>query len=104
MMLLNRLCDEIVTEVYNTDITRFILKTKYDTDKSNLEKKIIHAEKNFLILVVLLKTDYSVKTTEIEGKILSINGLVTNAALTAVENKITDVSSLIYNTKISDIE
>ena len=39
---------------------------------------------------------------------LSITGLATNAALTAVENKIPDVSSLVkktdYNTKISDIE
>ena len=40
------------------------------------------------------KTDNK-KITEIENKIPSISGLVTDAALTAVENKIPDVSSLI---------
>ena len=33
-------------------------------------------------------TDYNAKITEIEGKIHSISGLATNAALTAVETKI----------------
>ena len=32
----------------------FVLKTKYDTDKSDLEKKISNAEKKILILVLLL--------------------------------------------------
>ena len=54
------------------------------------------------------KTDFSVKITEIEGKIPSISGLATNSTLTAVENKIPDVSSLVkktdYNTKIIEIE
>ena len=43
-----------------------------------------------------------------EGKIPSISGSVTNAALTAVEKKLLDVSSLVkktdYNTKITEIE
>ena len=44
----------------------------------------------------LFKTlDYSAKISEIESKIPSFSGLVTNAALTAVENKIPDVSNLI---------
>ena len=54
------------------------------------------------------KADFDTTVTEIEGKILRINGLATNSALTAVENKIPDVSSLVkktdYNTKISEIE
>ena len=54
------------------------------------------------------KTDLNAKITEIEGKILSINGLATNSALTVVENKTPHVSSLVkktdYNTKISEIE
>ena len=33
------------------------------------------------------KTDYNVKITKIEGKIPSISGLATNAALTAVKDK-----------------
>ena len=39
-------------------------------------------------------TDYNAEITEIEGKIPSISGLATNAALTAVETKI-PVSNLV---------
>ena len=52
--------------------------------------------KNFLILVdVLKKTDYNAKITEIEGKIPSISGLATIAALTTVKNKVPDVINLV---------
>ena len=34
-----------MTKVNNIDISEFVLKTKYDTDKSDLEKKIIGADK-----------------------------------------------------------
>ena len=37
--------NKLVTKVYNIDITGFVLKTTYDTDKSDLEKKISDAEK-----------------------------------------------------------
>ena len=62
-----------------------------------------------MILVVLLKkTDYNTKITEIEGKIPDISGLATKIALTTVENKIPSISELVqktdYNTKITDIE
>ena len=40
--------DKLVTKVNNVDTSGFVLKIKYDTDKSELENK-------FLILVVLLK-------------------------------------------------
>ena len=33
------------------------------------------------------KTDYNAKITEIEGKMPTISGLATNAALSAVENQ-----------------
>ena len=53
----------------------------------------------FLILVVLLKeTDYNAKIIEMQGKITSISGLFTNAALTAVEDKIHHISSLVKKT------
>ena len=39
--------DKLVTKVNNIDTSGFVLKTKYDTDKSELEIK-------FLILVGLL--------------------------------------------------
>ena len=58
--------------------------------------------------MVKKKTDFNTKVIEIEGKIASITGLVTNSELTDVENKIADVSSLVkktdYKTKISEIE
>ena len=38
--------DKLVTKVNNIDISGFVLKTKYNTDKSNLGKKIIDADKN----------------------------------------------------------
>ena len=41
------------------------------------------------------KIDYSSINTEIESKLLSITGLVTNSALTAVEKKIPNVSNLV---------
>ena len=44
--------DKLVTKVNSIDTTGFILKTKYDADKSDLEKKINDAEKRFLILIV----------------------------------------------------
>ena len=37
--------NKLVTKVYNIDIIGFVLKTTYDTDKSDLEKKISDAEK-----------------------------------------------------------
>ena len=59
-------------------------------------------------MVLLKKTDCNTKITETEGKIPSISGLATNAALTTVENKIPNISSLVkktdYNTKITEIE
>ena len=40
--------DKLVTNLSNIDISRFVLKSKHDTDKSGLEKK-------YLILTGLLK-------------------------------------------------
>ena len=93
--------DKLVAKVNNIDISEFVLKTKYDTDKPELEEK-------FLIPTDLLeKTDYNAKTSEIECKIPSICSLATTSALTAVENKISNVSNLVkntdYDTKISKI-
>ena len=72
------------------------MKTKYDTNKSDLEKKISDANKNLPDASGLVKkSGYNNKITEIEGKTPSISGLTTNAALTSVENKIPDVSKLV---------
>ena len=37
--------NKLVSKVNNIDTTGFVLKTTYDTDKSNLEKKISDADK-----------------------------------------------------------
>ena len=90
--------DKLVAKVNNINTSGFVLKTKYDTDKSDLEKKIPN------ISGLVKKTDHHAKITEIKSKIPSISGLATNSALTAVENKISDVSNLFkkkYNTNRS---
>ena len=49
MMLLKKtVYDKLAAKVNNIDTSGFVLKNKYQTDKTELEKK-------FLILVVLLK-------------------------------------------------
>ena len=45
--------DKLFAKVNNIDASGIFLKTKYNSDKSNLEKKISDAEKKFLILVDL---------------------------------------------------
>ena len=86
--------DKLVAKVDNIDTSGFVLKTKYDTDKSELENKIPDTSG------LVKKTDYNAKITEIEGKIPSISGLATNAALTAVENKIPNISSLVKKNRL----
>ena len=51
--------------------------------------------RKYVILVDLLKTDYNVKTTEIEGKIPSIFGLASTTAVNDVKNKIPNNSDLV---------
>ena len=85
-------------KVINTDTSDFVLKTKYNTDKTELEKKISYV------------TDFVKKTkfTELENKIPDVSNLATKAALTTVENKIPSVSNLVkktdYTTQVTDIE
>ena len=38
--------DKLVAEVDNNSSSGFVLKTKYDTDKSDLEKKLVIQTKN----------------------------------------------------------
>ena len=58
--------DKLVTKVTNMDTNVFVLKTKYDTDKSELENKIPDTTG------FVKKTDYNTKITEIESKILML--------------------------------
>ena len=72
--------DKLVAGVNNIDTSGFVLKTKSNTDKSDLEKKIVMETKKILMLLDLLKL---------------VSRLATNAPLTAVENKTPDVSNLL---------
>ena len=90
--------DKLVAKVNNIDTSDFVLKTNYQTDKTELEKKIPD------VTNLVKKT----KLTELENKIPDVSSLATKTALTAVENKIADVSSLvekqIMTQKISELE
>ena len=57
---------KLVAKVENIDTSDFVLKTKYNTDK-----------------------------TELENKIPDISGLATKTALTAIENKMPSVNNLV---------
>ena len=92
----------MVAKVNTIDNSEFVLKTKHDTNKSELENKIPDTDG------LVEKTDYDAKTAEIKGKIPDISNLATETALTTVEDKILDVSSLVkktdYNTRLSEID
>ena len=87
------LYDKFTAKVNDIDTSDFVLKTKYQTDKTELQKKIPNVSN------LVKKT----KLTELENKIPDVSSLATKAALTAVENKILSVSNLVkktdYNTK-----
>ena len=70
--------DKLTAKVNNIDTNDFFLKTKYQTNKTELEKKIPYL------------TDFvkKVKLTELENKIPDVSNLAVKTALTAVENKI----------------
>ena len=83
--------DKLVTKVNNIDTSDFVLKTKYNTDKTELEKKIPNVT-NFV---------KEAKLTESENKIPDISNITTKTALTNVENKILDVSILVKKQTIT---
>ena len=94
--------NKLVAKVNNIDTSDFVLRTKYNTDKTELGNKIPN------INSLVTKTDYNTKITELENKIPDISNLATNTALTAVENKIPSINNLVkktdYETKITEIE
>ena len=71
---------------------------QYSKDKSNLEKKIDKRDRKLRNNCGFVKnTDYDGRINEIESKIPSFIGLVTNA-LTAVENKQSNANNLVKET------
>ena len=87
MMLLKKL---FMTKVNHIDTSDFFKKTKYQTDKTELEKKIPDV------------TDFvkKAKLTELGNKIPDASALATKIALTAVENKIPSISSLVKKNRL----
>ena len=90
--------DKLVAKVNNIDTSGFLLKTKYDADKLELENEIPDTS-NFV-----KKTDYNTKITELENKIPDINNLATKTALITVENKIRNISNLATKTELNTVE
>ena len=90
--------NKLVTKVDNIDTSGFVSKTKYDTDKSELENKAPDTSD------LVKKTDYNIKISEIEGKIPDISNLATKTALTTVENNIPDTSNLETKAALTNIE
>ena len=86
-----------LSDVVKIDVAK---KSQYD----ELVKKVNATDTSKLVS----KTDYNVKTKDIEDKIPDITNLATTTALTNVENKISDVSDLVkkadYDAKIKDIK
>ena len=82
--------DKLVAKVDNIDTSDFVLKTIYNTGKTELEKKILNV------------TDFVKKAnlTELEIKIPDINNLATKTALTTLENKIRSVSTLVKKDRL----
>ena len=80
--------DKLTAKVNHTDTSDFVLKTNYNADKTELEKKIPDV------------ADFVKKAnlTELKNKIPDISNLATKTALTAVENKIPSISNLVNKT------
>ena len=74
--------DKLAAKVNAIDTIDFVLKTKYDTDESELENKVPSV------------TDFvkKAKLTELENKILDISNLATKNTIATVPNKIPNVS------------
>ena len=77
--------DKLAAKVNNIDTSDFILKTKYQTGKTDLENKIPN------LTEFVKKT----KLTKLKNNIPNVSSLATMTALTAVENKIPTVSSIV---------
>ena len=72
-MLLKRMhiTNQLLKQIIVDKAKGFVLKTKYNTDKSELESKIPDTSG------LVKKTDYNAKITEIESKIPEISNLAT---------------------------
>ena len=90
--------DKLAAKVDNIGTSDIVLKTRYQTEKTELEKKIPD------LTDIVKKT----KLIELENTIPDVSSLATKTALSAVENNLPSVSSLVkktdYDTSISELE
>ena len=101
----------------NIDTGKFILKSHYDADETELENEIpdisglasktaLATVENKIPRISNLATKTALST--VENKIPDVSNLATKAALTTIENKIPDGSTLVkksyYDTKIKNVE
>ena len=89
--------NKLIAKVDTIDTSDFVLKTKYNTKKTELENKIPDTNGP------VTKANNNTKITELESKIPDISNLATKTALTAIENKIPSVSKLKKQTIILEL-
>ena len=80
---------KLAAKVNNVETSDFVLKTKYQTNKTELEKKTPDV------------ADFVKKTKLTEDKVPDVSSLATKTALTVVENKIPNVSWLVKKQTIT---
>ena len=96
------------SKVDGIDVSKYVGRTKYETDGKAIYDKIDAVEKKIPVLTNFVTTArfnhekklLATKTTltTVENKIPDVSGLATASALTAVKNKIPDITSLITTT------
>ena len=88
--------DKLVAKehIINISTDKFVLKSDYDADKTELENKIPDV------------SGFASKTAlpAVEYRIPSISNLVTKTALSTIENKIPDVSNLETRASLTTVE
>ena len=91
-----------------TDLSKLSNVVRNDVVKKADYSKLVTKAENIDTSGFVLKTKYNTYKSEIKNKIPDTTNLATKTALTTVENKIPDISNLVkktdYNTKITNIE
>ena len=96
------------SKVDGIDVSKYVGRTKYETDGKAIYDKIDAIEEKIPVLNDFVTTArfnreknlLSTKTalTTVENKVLDVSSLATKPALTAVENKIPNVTSFVKKT------
>ena len=90
------------------DLSKLSDLVKNDVLKKDVYEKLVAKVRNIDTSDFALKTNYQTDKTELEKKMTDVSDLATNTALNSVENKTPDVSNLVkkteYETKVTKIE